>query len=268
MSRPIQKPQSVRMPVKPQPERAGLKKVCRDKETGLRLATVLPLLAVLLVVCGAQRAAPSAPLIESFSAAPATLATVEREVTLSWDIQGSATALTLEPGVGLVVGSSVRVRPTTTTTYTLTAGNAYGRHSAQTTVRLPEPKAAAPPPESALLGPWVFEIVGEKGTIVSGEIRADTASEYQGTPGVRGSVSDCRGDATFCKSARLGSIVHKPGTAVYQFGLGQRDASSTFRGKDDDGELAENTPLHFMLEGSGQIGQDERATFRVYQLGK
>jgi hypothetical protein len=239
----------------------------QDKERVLRSAIILPLLSALLAACGAQQAAPSAPLIESFSADPATLATAEREVTLSWNIQGSATAVTLEPGIGAVVGSSVTVAPEVTTTYTLTAGNAAGSRSAQTTVRRLEPEAAAPPPNRALFGPWVFEIVGEEGSAVSGELRADTTASYQGTPAVWGSVSACRGDAAFCAGARSGGVVHKPGTDVYQFGLGQDDMTLSFWGKDDDGRLAENTPLHFMLEGRGRLG-DERATFRVYQLGK
>lgn len=235
----------------------------------MRSAIVLSLLSALLAACGAQQAAPPVPLIESFSADPATLATAGRVVTLSWDIQGSATTVTLEPGVGAVVGSSVTVAPKVTTTYTLTAGNAAGSRSAQTTVtvRPSEPEAAAPPSNRALFGPWVFEIVGEEGSTVSGELRADTAASYQGTPGVWGSVSDCRGDATFCAEARSGGIVHKPGTDVYRFGLGHEDMTLSFWGKDDDGRLAENTPLHFMLEGRGRIG-DERAMFKVYQLGK
>ena len=233
----------------------------------MRFPIVLPLVSVLLAACGAQQAAPSAPLIESFSAEPATLATAGREVTLSWEVQGSATALTLEPGIGAVVGSSVTVAPEVTTTYTLTAGNAAGSRSAQTTVRRPEPEAAAPPPNRALFGPWVFEIVGEEGSAVSGELRADTATSHQGTPGVWGSVSECRGDATFCAGVRSGGVVHKPGTDAYQFGLAHEDMTLAFWGKDDDGRLAENTPLHFMLEGRGRLG-DVQATFRVYQLGK
>lgn len=235
----------------------------------MRSPIVLPLVSALLVsaLLAACSAAPSAPLIESFSADPATLTTAGREVTLSWEIQGSATTVTLEPGIGAVVGSSVTVAPEATTTYTLTAGNAAGSRSAQTTVRRLEPEAAAPPPNSALFGPWVFEIVGEAGSAVSGELRADTTASYQGTPGVWGSVTGCRGDATFCAEARSGGVMHRPGTDAYQFGLGHEEMTLAFWGRDDDGRLAENTPLHFMLEGKGRLG-DERATFRAYQLGK
>jgi hypothetical protein len=243
----VQRPPQSRCPAaKLQPRRAEPMAARQDKERVLRSPIVLPLVSALLVsaLLAACSAAPSAPLIESFSADPATLATTEREVTLSWEIQGLAT-----------------------TTYTLTAGNTAGSRSAQTTVRRLEPEAAAPPPNSALFGPWVFEIVGEAGSAVSGELRADTATSYQGTPGVWGSVTDCRGDATFCAEARSGGVVHRPGTDAYQFGLGHEDMTLAFRGRDDDGRLAENTPLHFMLEGRGRLG-DKRATFRVYQLGK
>jgi hypothetical protein len=84
--------------------------------------------------CGSQPAPDGRgrPVIESFTATPATIAPGE-ESTLSWQVTG-ATSLNLSPGVGAVEGSSRTVQPTQTTEYTLTAANAAGETTAKTTV--------------------------------------------------------------------------------------------------------------------------------------
>jgi hypothetical protein len=74
----------------------------------------------------------SPPSIFSFSASPANIGTGESSL-LSWSVSG-ATSLSISPGVGAVTGSSTTVTPATTTQYTLTAANASGTVTAQTTV--------------------------------------------------------------------------------------------------------------------------------------
>jgi hypothetical protein len=64
------------------------------------------------------------PAIASFTATPAKLAPGQ-SATLGWSATG-ATSLRIDPGVGAVTGSSVKVTPTATTVYTLTATNAFG----------------------------------------------------------------------------------------------------------------------------------------------
>ena len=76
----------------------------------------------------------TAPTISSFTASPASIAPFDGggSATLSWSAAG-ATSLSIS-GVGAVIGNSIQVSPLQTTTYTLTASNAQGAVTAQTTV--------------------------------------------------------------------------------------------------------------------------------------
>lgn len=107
------------------------------------------LLVVLLVGCdffgGGPEPTPQRPEIRSFTANPAVITAPGQEVTLSWQLSGAVTSLTLDPGGVAVSGSSTTVNPTQTTTYTLTARNSAGESSAQTTVTLDDGTAPEPP---------------------------------------------------------------------------------------------------------------------------
>ena len=74
------------------------------------------------------------PSISSFIASPASISPFagDGSATLSWSV-ASATSLSIS-GIGAVIGNSVQVSPSQTTTYTLTASNAQGSVTAQTTV--------------------------------------------------------------------------------------------------------------------------------------
>ncbi|HJU83328.1 MAG TPA: glycoside hydrolase family 44 protein [Holophagaceae bacterium] len=73
------------------------------------------------------------PLIASFTASPATIAS-GASATLAWSVSG-ATSLSLDQGVGDVTGkTSIAVSPAATTAYTLTATNAAGAVTASATV--------------------------------------------------------------------------------------------------------------------------------------
>jgi hypothetical protein len=77
------------------------------------------------------------PSITSFSAAPASIASGQSTL-LSWVVTG-ATSLSMDNGVGDVSQqTSLRVSPTVTTLYTLTATNASGNTTAQMTVTVTE----------------------------------------------------------------------------------------------------------------------------------
>jgi len=76
--------------------------------------------------------AGSPPTISSFSANPTTT-NATSGTTLSWSAT-NASYYVMSPDVGAVRGTSVTVKPSTTTTYTLYAANAYGRVTATTTV--------------------------------------------------------------------------------------------------------------------------------------
>jgi hypothetical protein len=79
-----------------------------------------------------------APVIASFSASATTVSS-GTAVTLSWS-GSNASYYFINPSagtqVGTVRGSSVIVNPTTTTTYTLSATNSYGRANAGVTVHV------------------------------------------------------------------------------------------------------------------------------------
>ena len=73
------------------------------------------------------------PVITSFAASPTSIAPGASS-TLSWSVTG-ATTLSIDQGVGPVTGqTSIPVNPTATTTYTLTATNAFGSSTATTEV--------------------------------------------------------------------------------------------------------------------------------------
>ncbi|MFN8010701.1 MAG: hypothetical protein U0P81_04785 [Holophagaceae bacterium] len=99
----------------------------------------------LLSFSDAAGPAPQPPVISAFGAVPATLV-AGQSATLSWTVDG-ATALSLDPGIGPVAGSSRGVSPAATTTYTLTATNAAGSATATATVTVqPAPAVALPNP--------------------------------------------------------------------------------------------------------------------------
>jgi len=84
-------------------------------------------------VAGSNAAVPT---ISSFTASPASIAPFAGGggATLSWSV-ASATSLSIS-GLGAVTGNSIQVSPSQTTTYTLTASNAQGAATAQTTVTI------------------------------------------------------------------------------------------------------------------------------------
>lgn len=78
------------------------------------------------------RPLPLSPVINSFTANPPLIAPGQWS-TLAWQVS-AATSLEITPGIGVVSGVSIQVRPTTTTQYTLIATNSSGSVMANTTV--------------------------------------------------------------------------------------------------------------------------------------
>jgi hypothetical protein len=74
----------------------------------------------------------ASPAISSFTATPST-GPAGTSVTLAWSVS-NASYVIVTPGVGAVRGTSVTVKPTTTTTYTIYATNHYDRSQASVTV--------------------------------------------------------------------------------------------------------------------------------------
>ena len=85
------------------------------------------------------------PRIIKFSAAPLTIPAGSTS-TLLWLVD-NADSVTIDQGVGTVDRAGTRdVSPATTTTYTLTAKNAFGSVTAQVTVNVTQPPPAPVPP--------------------------------------------------------------------------------------------------------------------------
>ncbi len=116
----------------------------RFPKSGDKLIMAIIVAALLLMTglpMNGMAAAPSGtrPTINIFVAAPAK-ATPGQPSTLSWSVTG-ATTLNIDPGIGAVSGTSVTVRPSATTTYTLTATNSVGSATAAVTVMVGSPPA-------------------------------------------------------------------------------------------------------------------------------
>ncbi len=74
----------------------------------------------------------SAPTVSNFTATP-TGTSPGGSVTLEWNVAGASYVI-ISPSVGPVRGTSAKVKPTATTTYTLYATNSFGRTTATVTV--------------------------------------------------------------------------------------------------------------------------------------
>lgn len=90
-----------------------------------------------------QNVQSAAPVIASFSAAPASI-TEGQSAVLSWSATG-ATTLSLDQGIGVVTGNDQIVTPRVTTTYTLTASGAGGTTTRATTVTVTAAPDTQPP---------------------------------------------------------------------------------------------------------------------------
>ena len=87
------------------------------------------------VYTSANVPAGAAPVIGSFTATPSHVA-AGGSVTLAWSA-GTAETVIVSPTVGAARGTSVTVKPSATTVYTLYATNQYGRSTATVTVNVP-----------------------------------------------------------------------------------------------------------------------------------
>ncbi len=90
------------------------------------ISILIILLSLVLWACD------TAPIISSFASSSATISAGD-SVRLSWEVQ-RASSISISPDVGVVTGTSVTVKPTKTTEYTLTAQNGAGLTQARTTV--------------------------------------------------------------------------------------------------------------------------------------
>ncbi len=111
----------------------------------------------------------SAPIISIFSANPSTVGS-GKQATLTWEVIG-ATSININQGVGGVASKgSIQVSPTATTTYTLTADNAYS--TAKKSVTVTVDTSTVTPTTTAVITnapPVINEFSIEPSTIILGE---------------------------------------------------------------------------------------------------
>ena len=117
----------------------------------MKKLVALLLLVTLLAVgctCGPIPIGGQKPVINSFNASPASIASGESS-TLTWTVTG-ATTVSIDQGIGNVALTGSRaVAPAATTVYTLTASSTLGSITASTQVII---TGAAPPPTSPPTG--------------------------------------------------------------------------------------------------------------------
>lgn len=245
----------------------------------MTLRRALPLLAIppLLAACSELTGAnaptgfPGPPVVTRLTADPDDATKPGERVTLSWEVTGQPTSLVLEPGVGSVSGLSAQVAPTATTTYTLTAGNAQGTHSAEVTVtvRVAEPPEAPAPgaPDDIPLGNWAFAVTASGGELTTGVVALEEAFTYGEYRGVWGDVSACSGDAAVCAGADIGGVFRSAQTGTLYFAVGTPDYERRFVGKDADGAFADDRGL-LTVQGAGVIGEGDEAEFEAQFTGE
>ena len=145
------------------------------------------LLSLVLVACPA----PEKPLIASFTATPSTLPVGGGTTKLEWQIAG-ADSISIDNGVGVVIGTSKDVSVTSTKTFTITATNAQGDSTQTVTVTvLQKPVIASftATPSSLPLGGGSSKLEWQ----VSG---ADSISIDNGVGAVTGTNKDVTVDVT------------------------------------------------------------------------
>lgn len=235
----------------------------------IRLSLLLTTMSV-LAACedaaypGGPNSVEAPPAIVSFGPDTPLPVAPGEAITLTWNVQGVATTLMIEPDVGPVSGTQVEVRPSDTTTYVLTATNALGSVSTKTTVEVEAPPvnvspgAPAYPPSTpeTPYGEWVFEIALEengKAFSVSGTVSLDAPFAYDTFEGVWGEVTACEGKAEVCGALNIGGIYRDAAEDVLKFSLGTYDIVPVFVGIDDDRTVEELEDGSLMVEGTGEV---------------
>ena len=156
------------------------------------------------------------PTISSFTASPAII-DKGKSATLRWSTT-AATSLSIDQGVGTVTGTSVKVSPSATTTYTLTATNAVGSVTARATVQV----RGAPKISSFTATPETID-KGESATLKWSTIDADTLSV---TPGI-GTLTDAQRRLYALKGLKVSPSVTTTYTLTATNAVGSATARAT-----------------------------------------
>lgn len=121
---------------------------------------------------------PSAPVISSFVASPATLS-LGQTATLSWSVNG-ATSISIDNGIGNISGiTSLIVVPQQTTTYHITASNGSGTVTAAATVTVNQPSSPTQPPTTPTLASAIAKSSSEVDLVWSASSDATGVAGYE-----------------------------------------------------------------------------------------
>jgi peptidoglycan-associated lipoprotein len=173
--------------------------------------------------------APAAPVVDQFTAEPSNIQRGESS-TLRWQVSGNTTNISINNGIGTVQSAGNQtVRPSDSTTYTLTATGPGGTVTGVTTISITSPPPPPPPPP-----PSSVRSTGTLETRVSSELQ-DAYFDYDKNdirPDARDTLSRdaaaLRGILADFPNASVVLEGHcdERGSAEYNLGLGDRRASS------------------------------------------
>ncbi len=197
----------------------------------------------LLSVCSATACRPEPPAISVFSAAPSEI-TLGESTTLQWVIK-DATTVNIDQGVGNVaVSGSIKLSPTKTIAYTLTATNAGGTVSKSVVINVSV--APAPPPPPADKKPPVIKNVSSSPKDETAAVITWTTDELAtsqvkyGKTEAYGSTLSLDARPTTSHSVTISGLT--PDT-IYYFKITAKDASGNEASSETSQKFKTSTPI-------------------------
>ena len=196
------------------------------------------------------------PRIDSFSASSTSI-TEGQSTTLNWTTTGATSVSISGVSGSLAVDGSRSVSPTSTTTYTLTAGNSAGSNTATVEVNVTQ----LPPTASLYADPEEIFNSGDAATLTWSTTRATSASIDQGvgsvTPVADGSVTvypDTTTTYTLTASGPGGSATDTATVYTVDF---QRALTATLTASSTSITRGESTTLSWTTEGATSASIDQ-----------
>jgi len=170
--------------------------------------------------------APAAPVVAQFTAEPTSIQRGQSS-TLRWQVNGNATAVSIDQTIGTVQNTgNRRVFPSESTTYTLTATGPGGSTTASATVSVtappPPPAPPSPPPPTITITDRLSAVQDAFFDYDKSDIRADAQSALQQDAAAIKSILADFPNVTIVVEGHCDDR----GSAEYNLGLGDRRASS------------------------------------------
>jgi len=170
---------------------------------------------------------PAAPVVAQFTAEPTSIQRGQSS-TLRWQVNGNATAVSIDHTIGTVQNTGNRsVFPSESTTYTLTATGPGGSTTASATVSVttppPPPEPAPPPaPSATIIDRLQSSVQDAYFDYDKSDIRADAQTALQqDAAALKGILADFPN-----ASIVVEGHCDDRGSAEYNLGLGDRRASA------------------------------------------